>query len=343
MALCFLSPVPSILCIMKTRITELFGIEHPLVLAPMAGTSTAPLVAAVSAAGGLGLLGVPSVQGPEWLREQSEAVRATTANPYGAGFIQWVVEQRPELLDEALRLRLPVISLSFGRPEVYIERVKMAGLRVIYQAQTVDLARRAAAAGADAIVAQGTEAGGHTGRVSTLPLVPAIVDAVSPVPVIAAGGIADGRGIAAALMLGAEGVWLGTRFVASAESQTHPNTRKRIVEADSADTVLTHVYDIVSGAAFPDEFAGRALRNEFTALWHGREDELVEVVDKERPVVQSAQRSGDTGLSVVYAGEASGLIHDAPPAAAIVQRLMAEAEAILRNRPALLLDHHPAS
>lgn len=321
---------------MKTRITELFGIRYPLLLAPMTGTATAPLAAAVSAAGGLGLIGT-NTQGADWLRQQVQEVQTATDKPYGIGFIQWVVEQRPDMFDEALRLHPPVIALSFGDPERFVERAKMAGARVVYQAQTVELARRAAAAGADAIVAQGTEAGGHTGRVSTLPLVPAIVDAVSPIPVIAAGGIADGRGIAAALMLGAEGVWLGTRFVASQEAQAHAATKQRIVEAGAADTVHTHVYDITGGMDWPDEYAGRAIRNRYTERWHGREDELRRSLDQERPAVAAATRAGDTSLSVVYAGEASGLIDEVLPAAEIVRRLFNEAEAILRTRPGLLL------
>src|SRR5713226_5332488 len=146
---------------MKTRITELLGIRYPLILAPMTGTATAPLAAAVSEAGGLGMIGTMA-QGAEWLSQQVEAVRRGTDLPFGIGFIQWVIDRRPDMWDEALRLRPHAISLSFGAPEVYIEKAKMAGIHVLYQAQTVELARRAAAAGADAVVAQGTEAGGHT-------------------------------------------------------------------------------------------------------------------------------------------------------------------------------------
>ena len=321
---------------MKTRITELFGIEYPLLLAPMTGTATAPLAAAVSAAGGLGLIGT-NTQGPDWLREQVDEVQAATDKPWGIGFIQWVVEQKPEMFDAALELHAPVISLSFGEPERFVERARKAGSRVVYQAQTVELARRAAAAGADAIVAQGTEAGGHTGRVSTLPLVPAVVDAVAPVPVIAAGGIADGRGIAAVLMLGAEGVWLGTRFLASREAQAHAAAKQRIVDAGAADTIHTHVYDITGGMNWPDEYAGRAIRNRYTERWHGHEDELRRSLDQERPAVAAAARAGDTSLSVVYAGEASGLIAEVLPAAEIVRRIFAEAEKVLHSRSALLL------
>jgi nitronate monooxygenase len=321
---------------MKTRITELLGITYPLVLAPMTGTATAPLAAAVSEAGGLGMIGTMA-QGADWLSQQVEEIRRSTGRPFGIGFIQWVIDRQPDMWDEALRLHPHAVSLSFGAPEVYIEKAKMAGIHVLYQAQTVELARRAAAAGADAVVAQGTEAGGHTGSVSTLPLVPAIVDAVHPIPVIAAGGIADGRGIAAALMLGAEGVWMGTRFVASAESVAHANAKRRIVETTADQTVLTHVYDLVQGGAWPDEFAGRAIQNQFTERWHGHEADLQRALEQERVVVTAAQAAGDVGLAPLYAGEASGLIDEVLPAGQIVRALFEDAEAILRRRLGTLL------
>jgi nitronate monooxygenase len=321
---------------MQTRITELLGITHPLVLAPMTGTATAPLAAAVSEAGGLGMIGTMA-QGPAWLETEVGALRRQTQRPFGIGFIQWVIDRDPSMWDAALALRPHAVSLSFGAPERYIEKAKMAGIHVLYQAQTVELARRAAAAGADAIVAQGTDAGGHTGLIGTLPLVPAVVDAVHPVPVIAAGGIADGRGIAAALMLGAEGVWMGTRFVASVEAQAHANVKRRVVEAGSGDTVLTHVYDVVQGFDWPAQFPGRAIRNRFTDRWHGHEQELEQALEYERGAVSAAAASGDTEVAAVYAGEASGLIHEVLSAVEIVRNLFEDAEAILRHRASALL------
>ncbi len=321
---------------MQTRITDLLDITHPLVLAPMTGTATAPLAAAVSEAGGLGMIGTMA-QGAEWLEAEVAAVRRLTERRFGIGFIQWVVDRDPSMWDVALRLRPHAVSLSFGAPERYIEKAKMAGIHVLYQAQTVELARRAAAAGAAAIVAQGTDAGGHTGLIGTLPLVPAVVDAVNPVPVIAAGGIGDGRGIAAALMLGAEAVWMGTRFVASAEAQAHANVKRRVLEAGSGDTVLTHVYDITLGQAWPAQNPGRAIRNRFTERWHGREQVLEQALEYERGAVSAAAAAGDTETAVVYAGEASGLIGEVLPAAEIVRNLFADAEAILRHRTEALL------
>jgi nitronate monooxygenase len=322
---------------MRTRITELFGIRYPLVLAPMTGTATARLAAAVSEAGGLGMIGTMA-QAPDWLEAQVADVRRGTDSSFGIGFVQWALDKNPALWEAGLRLQPHVVSLSFGSPEVHIERAKMAGIHVLYQAQTVELARRAAAAGADAVVAQGTEAGGHTGFVSTLPLVPAVVDAIHPVPVIAAGGIADGRGVAAALMLGAEGVWMGTRFVASVEAQAHTNAKQRVIDARTGDTVLTHVFDIAQGMDWPEQHPGRAILNGFTGRWHGREQELREAVDYERRVVAGAVAGGDMEFAPVYAGEASGLIASVRPAGEIVRDLFEEAEAILRRRSATLLE-----
>jgi nitronate monooxygenase len=321
---------------MQTRITDLLGISYPLILAPMTGTATAPLAAAVSEAGGLGMVGTMA-QGADWLEAEVRAVRAQTERHFGIGFIQWVIDHEAAMWEAALKLRPHAVSLSFGAPERYIEKAKMAGIHVLYQAQSVELARRAAAAGADAVVAQGTDAGGHTGLIPTFPLLPAVVDAIHPVPVIAAGGIADGRGIVAALMLGAEGVWLGTRFVASVEAQAHANVKQRVVEAESGETVLTHVYDVALGQGWPAQFAGRAIRNRFTERWHGRESELQQALDDERRAVRDAAANGDTDIAPVYAGEASGLIGEVLPAAEIVRNLFDEAEAVLRHRVSALL------
>jgi nitronate monooxygenase len=168
---------------------------------------------------------------------------------------------------------------------------------------------------------------------AVLPLVPAIVDVVGDVPVVAAGGIADGRGLAAVLMLGADGVWMGTRFVASAESVTDPWTRQQIVQASTDDFVLTRVYDIVRDAPFPDDIGERILRNDFTATWHGREDEVLARKDELRAQLDAALEDGAVGMSRVLAGNSAGLIHGIEPAADIVRRIVAEAETILRARP----------
>ena len=201
--------------VLHTRLCELFGVEFPLLNAPMGGgDAPGELAAAVSEAGGLGLIGGTTIGGAEWLVAQIRRARELTDRPFGVGIISHL-PNAAELMDVALGEGVRIIAHSFADPAPFVDAAHDAGALVLCQVRTLDGARRAAAAGVDVVTAQGTEAGGHTGAISTLPLVPAVVDAVAPVPVVAAGGIADGRGIAAALMLGAEGVWIGTRFLAT--------------------------------------------------------------------------------------------------------------------------------
>jgi nitronate monooxygenase len=185
----------------------------------------------------------------------------------------------------------------------------------------------------DAIAAQGTEAGGHTGYSGTLALVPAVVDTADGLPVIAAGGIADGRGIAAALMLGADGVWVGTRFVASSESVTGDWAKVQIVGAGTDDTVLTRAYDLALRSPFPAGIGDRVLRNEFTAAWHERDADVIAHRQELAAQILAATEAGDSRIAAVRAGSASGLIHAVAPAGVILRQMVAEAEQILRVRP----------
>ena len=198
----------------RTVFTERFQVTHPLVLAPMAGVPGGMLAAAVSNAGGLGLVG--GYGEPSWLKRELRTVAGSTSKPWGGGLITWAA--REDIVRLALSCRPAAVFLSFGDPARFASLIRQAGTRLICQVHDVAGARQAAAAGADVIVAQGVDAGGHGSRRSALPLVPAVADAVSPVPVLAAGGIADGRGVAAALMLGAQGAVLGTRFCATPEA-----------------------------------------------------------------------------------------------------------------------------
>jgi nitronate monooxygenase len=200
----------------RTRLCELLTIDHPILNAPMAGTAGAALAAAVSEAGGFGMIGGTSRGGPDWLRAQIRAARAHTARPFGAGFIS-SFPGIDDLVHVALDEQVAAINHSFADPAPYVAAAHAAGVKVLAQVQTVAHAAAAASAGVDVIIAQGTEAGGHTGTSGTLALVPAVLEAVGGIPVVAAGGIADGRGLAAVLMLGAVGAWMGTRFVASRE------------------------------------------------------------------------------------------------------------------------------
>src|SRR5260221_5353702 len=259
----------------STRICDLLGIIHPIVGAPMSGgIAAADLAAAISEAGGFGLIGAMTTEGTDWLREQIHRVREQTMKPFGVGFIS-SFPGLDALVEVALEERVMAVSHSFADPTPYIEPAHRAGVKVIAQVQTVAQAVTAAAAGVDVLVAQGTEAGGHTGQNGTLPIVAAVVDVAGALPVLAAGGIADGRGLAAVLMLGAEGVWMGTRFYASKEAGAGNWEKERIVQACTDDTVFTSVYDLTLGFPFPPTIGDRVLRNDFTAEWHGRNEEIV--------------------------------------------------------------------
>ena len=311
-----------------TALTEMFGLAHPIVLGPMGGVSGGHLAAAVSNAGGLGLVG-GGYGDPAWIRTELSRVKEETRRPWGIGLITWSIEHG--VLDLALRYRPDAFMLSFGDPRPYASAIKSAGCKLICQVQDVEQARVARDVGADLIVAQGTEAGGHGGRRATLPLVPAVVDAVAPVPVVAAGGIADGRGLAAALMLGAHGALMGTRFYASAAALGQDRAKQCIVAARGNETARTRVFDIVRGYAWPANYSGRALHNRFMERWDGRESELETALESERAAYQAATREGDFDTAVVWAGEAADLITSVDAAAAIVARVSAEAEAQLHG------------
>jgi nitronate monooxygenase len=320
---------------LHTRLCDLLGIPHPILNAPMAGTAGAALAAAVSEAGGLGIIG-GSGGDAAWLRGQIRTVRERTDKPFGVGFIS----SRPgleELTAVAIAERVPVITHSFADPTPFVAEVHAAGILIVCQVQTVAQARIAAQAGVDAIAAQGTEAGGHTGYSGTMPLVPAVVDVAAGIPVIAAGGIADGRGIAAAFMLGAEGVWLGSRFVASREADGGSWVKERVVAAGTDDTVQTRAYDIVTQAAFPPGIGDRVVRNDYTDAWHGRDGELAEHRTELREQLVQAAKAGDGRIAPTRAGNAVGLIHAIQPAGEIVRQIIADAERILRERPGQVL------
>ena len=324
--------------VLHTRICELLGVEHPILNAPMSSAAGVDLAAAVSEAGGFGLIGGTSglTPDPDGLRRQIRAVRERTSKPFGVGFIS-SFPGLAEMVQAALEERVTAICHSFADPTPWIAPAHAVGVKVLAQVQTVQQARVAAAAGADAITAQGSEAGGHTGYNGTLSFVPAVVDAVSPIPVIAAGGIADGRGIAAVLMLGAAAAWIGTRFVASPEGGNPDWVKQRVIEATTDDTVLTHAYDLANASPFPTWVGDRVLRNQWVDTWHERDAEVVTRRAELSAQIQAATQAADTTIAAVRAGGASGLVHSIEPAGEIVRRLVAEATAILRERPASIL------
>jgi nitronate monooxygenase len=311
-----------------TALTEMFGLQHPIVLGPMGSVSGGRLAATVSNAGGLGLVG-GGYGDPAWLRTELARVKEETSRPWGVGLITWSIDR--SVFEFALGYRPDAFMLSFGDPRPYAEAIKSAGCKLICQVQGLDEARLAQEAGADIIVAQGTEAGGHGGVRATLPLVPAVVDAVAPTPVLAAGGIADGRGLAAALMLGAHGALIGTRFCASPEALGQDRAKQRIVAARGNETARTRVFDIVRGYAWPGAYTGRALRNRFTERWDGRERDLAGALETERAAYQVAAREGDFDTALVWAGEVVDLIKSVEGAAALVAQISTDAGTQLRT------------
>jgi nitronate monooxygenase len=311
-----------------TPFTEMFGLRYPIALAPMGSVAGGLLAAAVSEAGGLGLVGGGYGE-PGWLREQLSLVQQRTRRAWGVGLITWSVDR--SIVELVLGFRPHALVLSFGDPAPYAPLVKSFGCKLICQVQDLEGARQAQAAGADLIVAQGTEAGGHGGARATLPLVPAVVDAVAPTPVLAAGGVADGRGLAAALMLGATGALIGTRFYASEESLAHERAKQCIADAGGSLTARTRIFDVVRGLAWPAAYTGRALKNRFLERWHGREAELATREARIGVEYQAAVRDGDFDTAAVWAGEALDLIRRVERAPALVTHIGDEAEALLRR------------
>ena len=309
----------------ENRLTRILDIKHPVLLAPMDVISVGRLAAAVSHAGGLGLLGGGYCDSGWVEREWAQAGNARI----GCGFITWALAKRPEALDRALAHRPAAIMLSFGDPAPFVPAIKAAGARLICGVQTARQAREAADAGADVIVAQGAEGGGHGMNESLLTLLPQVADACPSVPVVAAGGIVDGRGLAAAMMLGAEGALMGTRFYASQESAGHPEAKRRIVAAEGGQTVRSLVFDLSRGIAWPAPYMGRVLRNSHLERWLGHEDELAAKSEEIRRDYAAARDRGDFDVAGVIAGEGSALIQDIPPAGEIVERVIAEAERLI--------------
>jgi NAD(P)H-dependent flavin oxidoreductase YrpB (nitropropane dioxygenase family) len=315
---------------LRTPLCDLLGIDVPIGNAGMAGgTARARLAAAVAEAGGLGGLGGIYREGPEHLRQQIRLTRDLTARPFSVNLWVYLLDVAPRFLDVCIDERVPSITLTFGDPGDYARRAKDAGIIVLHQVQTVAGAKRAAGAGVDAIIAQGGEAGGHTGSVATMALVPQAVDVAGGIPVIAAGGIADGRGLVAALALGAQGVIMGTRFVAAEEAEPAARGhREQIIASTADDTVYTDVFDIMDGLKWPAGISGRTINTPFTQEWHGRESELQEhrqrIIDEAGGIVPERAHSA-------YAGQSAGLVRDVKPARAIIEDVMREAEQVLRG------------
>lgn len=309
-----------------TALTGSLGIRHPVLLAPMAGVSGGALAAAVSRAGGLGLIG-GGYGDRDWLAHEFAAAGDARV---GVGFILWALERQPDLLDLALDRDPAAVFLSFGDFDRFARRVKRARIPLILQVQTLVQARAALDAGADILVAQGTEAGGHGGARATLPLVPAVVDIAGDIPVVAAGGIADGRGLAAALMLGAAGGLCGTAFYTAKESLAHPKARAAAVAAGGDETTRGRVFDRARGLDWPPEWTLRARSNTFERTWRGKEEAIGASVSAD---FAAAVQAGDTETMPVIVGEAVDLVRGIRSAKVILHDICAIAANLLAAAP----------
>jgi len=305
-----------------TALTQSFDLEYPIILAPMANFSGGALAATVSRAGGLGLIGGGYGDG-DWLKRELQL--AGNEN-IGIGFITWSLAKQPELLDLALDHKPRAMFLSFGDLKPFAGKIAAAGVPLIAQVQSVADAKIAASEGAQFIVAQGSEAGGHGGGRGTLPLVPAVIDAVGKTPVIAAGGIADGRGLAAALALGAAGVVCGTAFYASREALTNERIKAAAVAASGDNTVRSSIFDIARRIDWPGRWTIRTLDNAFHREWAEKPEALEADSAVQAQRYKDAAAAGDADVAAVIVGEAIDLVHEIRPAAEIVRSIGQDAE-----------------
>lgn len=320
---------------MRTELCNRLGIDFPIIQAPIGGAASAALAAAVSGAGGLG--SVTTGFGGAVAREKIREVRAGTSRPFSVNLL--MSYPYDEELEVCLEERVPVVSFFWGDPSPHVERCHAAGATLLLQVGSVEEARRAVDAGVDIIVAQGWEAGGHVrGDVATLPLVPSVVDAVAPTPVVAAGGIADGRGLAAVLALGAAGAWIGTRFLASEEASVHPDYRERVLNGTAAETVYTTLFDVTWPAA-----PHRVLRNSTIAAWEmagrppsgkrpGEGEALASdaygfTTVRYQSSTARSDHEGDIEAFPLWAGQGVGLVNRVQPASEIAE----DAQRILKR------------
>ena len=307
---------------MQTEITELLGIQYPIIQGGMAWVAEHHLAAAVSEAGGLGLIGAANAPA-EWVREQIRAAKNLTEQPFGVN-IMLMSPYADEVAQVVAEEGVKVVTTGAGSPEKYMERWKQSGIRVIPVVASVALAKRMERCGADAVVAEGCESGGHVGESTTMALVPQVVDAVQ-IPVIAAGGIADGRGIAAAFMLGAQAVQMGTRFIATQEAQVHESYKNQVLRAKDIDTRVTG-----RSTGHPV----RALRNEMTKRYLELEQEGASFEELEQLTLGGLRRAvveGDVRMGSMMAGQCAGLVREILPCSELVPQLMQEAKACMKG------------
>lgn len=308
---------------MKTEITALLGTEYPIIQGGMAWVAEHHLAAAVSEAGGLGIIGAANAPA-DWVREQIHKVRELTKKPFGVN-VMLMSPYAEEVAKVIAEEKVPVVTTGAGNPEKYMELWKSAGTKVIPVVASTALAKRMERCGADAVIAEGCESGGHVGETTTMALVPQVVDAVEKIPVIAAGGIGDGRGIAAAFMLGAKGVQMGTAFVATKESQVHENYKQCIIKAKDIDTRVT---GRTTGHPV------RALRNQMTKEYLKKEAEGASFEELELLTLGSLRRAvqeGDTRNGSMMAGQIAGLVKEELFCKELIDKLVKETDALMKG------------
>ena len=319
---------------LRTRFTGLLDLDYPVMSAPMSNHSGGELAAAVSLAGGLGTFGGSNRFGSGWLKQQIEFIRAQTDRPFGIGFITHLIESNPENFEIALAERTPVVIFSFADPAPWLGRARDAGAATICQVQSPEAALAALDAGAEVLLAQGNEAGGHTGEMNLLPLLVELVERFPHIPVLAAGGITSGRALAGVLTAGAEGASLGTALLATPEAVEVPQAfKEQILLSGGQDTVFTRFYDLLGDNPWPDGIAGRVYRNRLVQQWHGRDDEIMARREELASDVAEAQARHDPELATVYMGQGAGQVHAIRPAYEVVRDICQGAEGILRDLP----------
>jgi enoyl-[acyl-carrier protein] reductase II len=306
---------------LHTRLTSLLGIEHPIIQGGMAWTATWELAAAVSNAGGFGIIGAGHMP-TDLLREQIRGAKQATDKPFGVN-LMLLTPHIDDLVQMVLDEGVSAVTTGAGNPGKYMPALQAKGIKVLPIAPSTALARRLEQAGADAIIGEGMEAGGHIGELTTMVLTPQLVDAVS-VPVVAAGGIADGRGIAAAFALGAEGVQLGTRFMCATECTIHPDVKQRVLKAKDRDTVVTGY-----STGHPVRVLKNKLSRQLEILDRANESEKIEALGVGKLAL--AMRQGECDMGSLMAGQCASMVSRIQPAAEIVTELVAEAEAVLRD------------
>lgn len=308
---------------LRTRLTELLGIRYPIIQGGMAWTATWELAAAVSNAGGLGIIGAGHMP-TDLLREQIRNAKAATKESFGVN-LMLLTPHIDDLVAMVLEEGVPVVTTGAGNPSRYLAALQAKGIKVLPIAPSIALARRLEAAGADAIIGEGMEAGGHIGELTTMVLTPQLVDAVS-IPVVAAGGIADGRGIAAAFALGAEGVQIGTRFMCAEECTIHPDAKARVLKAKDRDTIVTGY-----STGHPVRVLKNRLSKQLEELDRANEPEKLEELGAGKLAL--AMRQGDCDNGSLMAGQCAAMIDEIQPAAEIIREMVDEAEAVLKDLP----------